>query len=119
MIVQQKVSSIKIPIDKNPDIHLIHVAAQSTRLQILNLLLSSKNQKMYPTQIEKSLGIQRRVISFHLNALEEVGLVKSKFGLTEEDSEGKRPQAVRYYSITDKGEDIFKRITDMLEKHHR
>ena len=57
VIVQQKVSSIKIPIDKNPDIELIHVAAQSTRLQILNLLLSSKNQKMYSTQIEKNLGI--------------------------------------------------------------
>jgi DNA-binding transcriptional ArsR family regulator len=114
MIGQQKVSSIRIPIDKNPDIQLIHVAAQSTRLQILNLLLSSKNQKMYPTQIEKRLGIQRRVISFHLNALEEVGLVKSKFGLTEEE-DGKRPQAVRYYSITDKGEEIFRRISEMLK----
>jgi DNA-binding transcriptional ArsR family regulator len=117
MIVQEKVSSIRIPIDNNPDIQLIHVAAQSTRLQILNLLLSSKNQKkMYPTQIEKRLGIQRRVISFHLNALEEVGLVKSKFGLTEGD--GKRPQAVRYYSITNKGEEIFRRISEMLEKHN-
>jgi DNA-binding transcriptional ArsR family regulator len=115
MIFQQKVSSIKLPINKNSDIQLIHVAAQSTRLQILNLLLSSKTLKMFPTQIERSLGIQRRVISFHLNALEEVGLVKSKFGLSEED-EGKRPQAVRYYSITDKGKEILRKLVSIIER---
>jgi DNA-binding transcriptional ArsR family regulator len=114
MIVQQKVSSIKLPINKNSDIQLIHVAAQSTRLQILNLLLSSKTLKMFPTQIERSLGIQRRVISFHLNALEEVGLVKSKFGLSED--EGKRPQAVRYYSITDKGKEILRKLVSIIER---
>jgi DNA-binding transcriptional ArsR family regulator len=115
MIVQQKVSSIKLPINKNSDIQLIHVAAQSTRLQILNLLLSSKTRKMFPTQIERNLEIQRRVISFHLNALEEVGLVKSKFGLSEED-EGKRPQAVRYYSITDKGKEILRKLVSIIER---
>jgi DNA-binding transcriptional ArsR family regulator len=75
---------------------------------------------MYPTQIEKSWRYKEEgFISFHLDALEEVGLVKSKYGLSEEDA-GKRPQAVRYYSITDnKGEEIFKRISDMLKKHNR
>jgi DNA-binding transcriptional ArsR family regulator len=115
MIIQQKVSSIKLPMNKNSDIQLIHVAAQSTRLQILNLLLSSKTHKMFPTQIERNLEIQRRVISFHLNALEEVGLVKSKFGLSEED-EGKRPQAVRYYSITDKGKEILRKLVSIIER---
>jgi DNA-binding transcriptional ArsR family regulator len=115
MIIQQKVSSIKLPMNKNSDIQLIHVAAQSTRLQILNLLLSSKTRKMFPTQIERNLEIQRRVISFHLNALEEVGLVKSKFGLSEED-EGKRPQAVRYYSITDKGKEILRKLVSIIER---
>ena len=101
--------------NKNSDIQLIHVAAQSTRLQILNLLLSSKTRKMFPTQIERNLEIQRRVISFHLNALEEVGLVKSKFGLSKED-EGKRPQAVRYYSITDKGKEILRKLVSIIER---
>jgi DNA-binding transcriptional ArsR family regulator len=36
------------------------------------------------------------VISFHLDALEKVGLVKREFGLSQDS----RPQAVRYYSIT-------------------
>jgi DNA-binding transcriptional ArsR family regulator len=106
---QRTLSSIKIPID-NPAIELIHVAAQSTRLQILNLLTYGK--KMYPTQLEKTLKIQRRVISFHLDALEKAKLVKSEFGLTEDH----RPQAVRYYSITPKGKDILERILNMLSK---
>ena len=108
MSAQRTLSSIKIPID-NPAIELIHVAAQSTRLQILNLLTY---KKMYPTQLEKTLKIQRRVISFHLDALEKAKLVKSEFGLTEDH----RPQAVRYYSITPKGKDILERLLNMLNK---
>jgi DNA-binding transcriptional ArsR family regulator len=110
MSTQRAVSSIKIPID-NPDIELIHVAAQSTRLQILNLLTYEK--KMYPTQLEKTLNIQRRVISFHLDALEKAKLVRSEFGLSKDSS---RPQAVRYYSITPKGKEIFEMLLDMLKK---
>ena len=109
MSAQRTLSSIKIPTD-NPAIELIHVAAQSTRLQILNLLTYGK--KMYPTQLEKTLKIQRRVISFHLDALEKAKLVKSEFGLTED----RRPQAVRYYSITPKGKDILERLLNMLNK---
>jgi DNA-binding transcriptional ArsR family regulator len=101
-------SSIKIP--DNPDIELIHVAAQSTRLQILNLLTTGK--KMYPTRLEKTLKIPRRVISFHLDALEKAKLVKSEFGLSEDT----RPQAVRYYSITPKGKDILEKLLDMLKE---
>ena len=113
MLTQQKVSSlppIKRWIDDNPDLKLVQVAAQSTRLHILYLLLS---QRMYPTQLEKELRIQRRVISFHLGALEKAKLVESKFGLSEE---GNRPQAVRYYSITPKGKEILQMLLDMRKK---
>jgi len=100
---------IKKWIDDNPDLKLVQVAAQSTRLYMLHLLL---NQKMYPTQLEKELGIPRRVISFHLNALEKAKLVESKFGLSRDS----RPQAVRYYSITPKGKDILQMLLDMRKK---
>jgi predicted transcriptional regulator len=109
---QQEVSSIrpiKRLIDDNPELKLVQVAAQSTRLHILDLL---SRQRMYPTQLEKELGIQRRVISFHLNALEKAKLVESNFGLSGDN----RPQAVRYYSITPKGEQIFRMLLDMLKK---
>jgi DNA-binding HxlR family transcriptional regulator len=112
MLAQQEVSSlpsIKRLIDDNPQLKLVQVAAQSTRLHILYLLLS---QRMYPTQLEKQLRIPRRVISFHLDALENAKLVESKFGLSGDS----RPQAVRYYSITPKGKDILQMLLDMLKK---
>ena len=107
-LVQQKVSSLPFKIDI-PDLKLVRVAAQSTRLHILHLLL--EGQRMYPTQLEKQLGIQPRVVSFRLDALEKARLVESKFGLSEDRN---RPQAVRYYSITPKGKEILQRLLDML-----
>jgi predicted ArsR family transcriptional regulator len=109
MSVQRTMSSIKIPID-NQHIELIHVAAQSTRLQILNVLISEG--RTYPTKLEKKLNIQRRVISFHLDALEKAKLVESEFGLSQDS----RPQAVKYYSVTRKGKEIFERVLGMLRK---
>jgi DNA-binding HxlR family transcriptional regulator len=112
MLAQQKMAALPGRIGDNPDLKLVQVAAQSTRLHILYELLS---QRMYPTQLEKKLGIQRRVISFHLDALENAGLVESKFGLSG-DSSTARPQAVRYYSITQKGKDILQMLIDMFKK---
>jgi DNA-binding transcriptional ArsR family regulator len=115
MSLQQKVSSFPpIDLDNNPDIERIRVASQTTRLQILNLLLSPRTKKLYPTEMERLLHVPRRVVSFHLNALEEVGLVQSEFGLSQD----KRPQAVRYYTATAEGKVTFERITHMLKKHH-
>ena len=110
IIAQQKVSKLPGKIDDNPELRLVQVAAQSTRLHILYELL--QGQRMYPTQLEKKLGIQRRVISFHLDALEKAKLVESKFGLSGDS----RPQAVRYYSITPKGKDILQMLLDMFKK---
>jgi predicted ArsR family transcriptional regulator len=112
MLAQQKVSALPIrrEIDNNPVLKLVQVAAHSTRLHILNQLLNS--QRMYPTQLEKELGIPRRVISFHLDALEKAKLVESEFGLSGDN----RPQAVKYYSITPKGKEIFERLLSMLNK---
>jgi predicted ArsR family transcriptional regulator len=112
--LQQEVSALPVDIDNNPDIERIRVASHTTRLHILNLLLSPKNKKMYPTQIERALRIPRRIISFHLDALEQIGLVQSEFGLSQD----KRPQAVRYYTATADGKDTFDRILSMIKRRH-
>lgn len=104
-------SAIPVDIDNNPVVKQIRVASQTTRLHILNLLLSPEGKKMYPTQIERILRIPRRVISFHLDALEEAGLVQSEFGLSQD----KRPQAVRYYEATREGIATFQRILSILQ----
>jgi predicted ArsR family transcriptional regulator len=105
------VGALPVDIDNNPDIERIRVASQSTRLHILNLLLSPESKKMYPTEMERTLHIPRRVISFHLNALEQAGLVQSEFGLSQD----KRPQAVRYYRATREGENTFLRILSLFK----
>jgi predicted transcriptional regulator len=94
----------------NPDLESLQVASQPTRLKILNALTRTK--KMYASNLGQELGVERKVISFHLNALEKAKLVKSEFGLTED----KRPAAVKYYEITSKGKDIFDKILHILKK---
>ena len=94
----------------NPDLESLQVASQATRLKILNAL--TKTKKMYASNLGEELGVERKVISFHLNALEKAKLVKSEFGLTDD----KRPAAVKYYEITPKGKEIFDKILHMLKK---
>jgi predicted ArsR family transcriptional regulator len=96
-------------LQKNPDIERIHIASQPTRLYILNLLTNHK--KMYATQIGEALSIDRKIITFHLNALEEAELVKSEYGLSED----KRPAAVKYYQLTPRGKEILERILQMIK----
>src|SRR5687767_902006 len=87
----------------SPDVERIHVASQPTRLRILHLL--TDKSKMYATQIGETLSIDRKIITFHLNSLEEAKLVTSKYGLSED----KRPVAVKYYELTSKGKEILER----------
>jgi DNA-binding MarR family transcriptional regulator len=94
----------------NPDIERIHVAAQSTRLWILNSL--TRKDKMYASNLSRELNIERKIISFHLNALEKAELVKSEFGLSDDY----RPAAVKYYQLTPKGREILEKILNMLKK---
>jgi DNA-binding transcriptional ArsR family regulator len=94
---------------KNPDIERIHIASQPTRLQILHLL--TDKSKMYATQIGETLSIDRKIITFHLNSLEDAKLVSSKYGLSED----KRPVAVKYYELTVKGKEILERILQMIK----
>jgi len=98
----------------NPDIEKIHVAAQPNRLAILNLL-TTKNDKIYASKIGELLGIERKVVAFHLNALENVGLVKSEYGLTKVE-EGKRPVAAKYYKLTTKGKNIYERVMEAIKQ---
>jgi predicted transcriptional regulator len=97
-------------LEDNPDIERIHVAAQSTRLHILNLL--TKNSKLYASKLGEMLNTERKVIAFHLNALEKAGLVNSEFGLSEDE----RPVAVRYYKLTPKGKEILRKLVSIIER---
>ena len=48
---------------------------------ILEIIFSLENEKLYSTKLEETLKVHRKIISFHLSALEKAGLVTSEFAL--------------------------------------
>ena len=87
----------------------IYVATHPVRSNILNRL---ESQKMYASKLEEKIGVDRKIISFHLSKLEKAGLVASEYGLMT--SSKTRPMAVRYYSLTSEGEKIVKKLKTIL-----
>jgi DNA-binding transcriptional ArsR family regulator len=82
-----------------------HVLLHPIRFRIVELL----NEKpMHINGISKALGEERRLVSYHLLALEDYGFVNSKYEISEEPkSKGK---AIRKYWVTDKVKDVVSQI---------
>jgi DNA-binding transcriptional ArsR family regulator len=87
----------------NPDLERIHVASHPTRIRILHSLLDGRN---YAAKLAQELQIERKVVAFHLAELYKVDLVKGRYALNQD----KRPGAVKYYELTDKGKEIYEHI---------
>jgi DNA-binding transcriptional ArsR family regulator len=87
----------------------IYVATHPTRSNILSQL---ESEKTYASKLEEKISVDRKIISFHLSKLEEVGLVASEYGLMT--SSKTRPMAVRYYSLTTEGEKMVKKLKAIL-----
>jgi DNA-binding transcriptional ArsR family regulator len=82
-----------------------HVLLHPIRFRIVELL---KDKPMHINGISKALGEERRLVSYHLLALEEYGFVNSKYEISEEPkSKGK---AIRKYWVTDKVKDLVSKI---------
>ena len=89
----------------------IYTAVHPTRLRILTQLESKKS---FASQLEEMMKIDRKIISFHLSKLEESGLITSEYGLKTYSKT--RPMAVRYYSLTTKGEELTKKLKSILSE---
>ncbi len=89
----------------------IYVATHPTRLRILIRL---ESDKVYASKLEEMMKVDRKNISFHLSKLEEAGLVTSEYGLKTNSKS--RPMAVRYYSLTIKGEELVKKLKSVLSE---
>jgi len=68
------------------------------------LALKNSEGPMYASKIARELGIDRKLVSFHLSALEKYGFVTSEVGIA--NPEKGAPKAVKYYSPTDKADRI-------------
>lgn len=85
-----------------------------SRYRILQCLRKS-DKPLFVEQIAKSLGIHARMVSHHLDVLEEQNLVECKYELMEA-SGSKRGVAVRLCKATPKVEEVFKDIEEAVNE---
>jgi len=87
-----------------------YVLAHPTRLRIVNLL--KKTERSYASEIAKKLGIDEKLVGFHLAALSQYGFVDSEFELMNPPKGA--PKAVRYYWLTPKAEEVLSQFKKLL-----
>jgi len=85
-----------------------HVLLHPIRFRIVELLAQ---KPLHINAISKAMAEERRLVSYHLLALEEAGFVASKYEISElPKSKGK---AIRVYWVTDKVKTV---IAEMKKK---
>jgi len=83
------------------------------RFQILQYLRQTK-EPQFVDQIAKAKGIHPRMVSHHLDVLEEKGLVESRFELVKVNGSN-RGVAVRMCRATDKAEKVLLDIEESMQ----
>jgi len=81
---------------------------QPSRFKILQLLRQSEKPQ-FVEQIAKALEIHPRMVSHHLDILQDQGLVESKYELVNVEG-SKRGVAVRLCSATRKADEVLRQI---------
>lgn len=94
---------------KAEDIELIHVMTHPTRYAIAQKLL--EKGKSYSSKMAGELGIERKVIDFHLSILRKYKLVHGSYEL-ENPPESERAYAVMNFELTKEG----KRVLSLIGK---
>jgi predicted ArsR family transcriptional regulator len=83
---------------------------QPSRFKILQLLRQSEKPQ-FVEQIAKTLEIHPRMVSHHLDILQDQGLVESKYELVNVEG-SKRGVAVRLCSATPKADEVLRQIRE-------
>ena len=86
-----------------------HVLLHPIRYRIVELLVE---KSMHINQISKAMGEERRLVSYHLLALEECGFVNSKYEISE--SPKSKGKAIRNYWVTDKVDKVIEEVKNKL-----
>ena len=89
------------------DLQRLQLAAQKTRQKILELLSKLDNGDLANADsIAKELKIKYKACVFHLKTLERAGLIEGKFALKEN-------VATKVYHLTQKGKQIYPRVSGL------
>ena len=74
-----------------------HIFLHPERYRIMELLAE---KPMHINAISSAMGMERRIVAFHLQSLEESGFVTSKYEISEQPK--LKGKALRVYTATDK-----------------
>ena len=73
--------------------------------------LKRAGKPLYVDEVARRLGIDRRLVSFHLATLEEHGFVTSEFkAITAAESNPGKGKAGRFFSLTGKAQKVLSRL---------
>jgi len=81
---------------------------QPSRFLILDYLMQSKEPR-YVDQIAKALNIHPRMVSHHLDVMQELDLVETKYELVNMDG-SRRGVAVRLATALPKAKDVLRQV---------
>ena len=92
--------------------NLVHIATHPMRYKVLKLLYET-NKPMYIAEIARKVGVNKRLVGFHLLTLLQHGLVESEYGLKQSSSKDKRgrPIVVSYYNLSEKGRELMSKLS--------
>ena len=79
---------------------LTHIVTHPTRARLMEELGKGRN---YAESLSRALGLNPRLIRFHLSVLHRNGLIDGKFDLTQTSS---NPYAAKFWSLTKEGEEM-------------
>jgi DNA-binding transcriptional ArsR family regulator len=89
------------------------VMMHPARFQILQYLRESKDAPLFVDQISKAKGIHPRMVSHHLDVLQEQGLIESRYEMKKVDGSN-REVSVRLCRATDKATKVLADIQDSM-----
>jgi len=87
------------------------IALQPGRFKILQML--RKNGPSFVEQIAKETGVHPRMVSHHLDVLQEQKLIESKYEIARIEG-SKRGVAVRTCRVTERAEQVLKDVRESV-----
>ncbi len=77
------------------------IISNPTRFKLIKLLINT-GLRLSVSEIAERLNVERSIVCFHLNRLEENGFIKTGYEITKYPVKGKKGKAKQCFSATNK-----------------
>lgn len=96
----------------NDTLALGYILLHPIRYQIIRAL--KEKQKLYINELEGILGINRKVISFHLSTLNQYGFVEGNYEVLKIPHSDSKGKAAKYFKPTPKVDEVLDAVCRYL-----